>query len=159
MSGACQPSSAESTVVSPTDAKQSHPSTNPTNNESDVSMSNVIHVDQTQFESEVIHSELPVVVDFYATWCPPCRALEPILDRLSESYAGQIKFVKINSDEEPELASRYGVTGLPTLLFIENGTTVGQSAGLPSESELDNHLSQWLLTRSAIANSTANQTN
>ena len=76
-------------------------------------MSQVLPVDQQQFSSEVVASDLPVVGDFYADWCPPCRMLAPILDRLASEFAGQIKFVKVNSDAEPELAERYQVTGFP----------------------------------------------
>ena len=107
-------------------------------------MSTVTHVNQQQFESEVLHSDLPVVVDFYATWCPPCRALSPVLDRLAEEFTGQIKFVKVNSDEEPVLASQFNVTGLPTVVLIENGTPVGQFSGLPQEEALRSELKKWI---------------
>jgi thioredoxin 1 len=107
-------------------------------------MSNLQQIDATSFQAQVLESKLPVVVDFYADWCPPCRMLGPILDRLSTEFVGRISFVKVNSDEEPELASRYEVTGLPTLVFIENGEVVGQFAGLPPEKELRTELLNWL---------------
>ena len=112
-------------------------------------MSNVIHVNQQQFQLEVLQSEIPVLVDFYATWCPPCRALGPILDRLAEEFAGQIKFVKVNSDEESALASEYDVTGLPTVVFIEGGKKVGQFSGLPQEDALREQLAKWAESRNA----------
>ena len=107
-------------------------------------MSNVIHVNQQQFESEVLESNLPVVIDFYADWCPPCRALGPIIDRLAEEFSGRIKFIKINSDEEPELAKRFQVTGLPTLVFVRQGKVEGQAAGLPQEDALRSDLARWV---------------
>lgn len=96
------------------------------------------------FQTEVIESTLPVVVDFYADWCPPCRMLGPILDRLSVEFAGRLKFVKVNSDHESVLANSFEVTGLPTLVFIEKGEVVGQFAGLPPEKELKEELTKWL---------------
>ncbi len=110
-------------------------------------MSQVIHVDRDTFEAEVVQSELPVVVDFYATWCPPCRMLEPILDRLSHEFSGKIKFAKIDSDEDPELASEFNVTGLPTVVFVEQGKIAGQFAGLPHEDALRGELSKWIESR------------
>ena len=110
-------------------------------------MSKVIHVNQQQFQSEVLQSDLPVLVDFYATWCPPCRALGPILDRLAEEFSGQIKIVKINSDEEPSLAETYDVTGLPTVVFFDGGTNVGQFSGLPQEAALREQLKTWVGSR------------
>jgi thioredoxin 1 len=107
-------------------------------------MSNLQQITAREFQSEVIDSNLPVVVDFYADWCPPCRMLGPILDRLSEEFAGRLKFVKVNSDQESALANSYEVTGLPTLVFIENGEVVGQFAGLPPEKELKAELINWL---------------
>jgi thioredoxin 1 len=154
MSGACQPSSAElpignhNPVSSVGASPESWKSSSEMENEN---MSKVLHVNEQEFQAEVLNSEIPVVVDFYATWCPPCRALGPILDRLAAEFAGQIKFVKINSDEEQALASKYNVTGLPTLVFIANGNDVGQSAGLPNESALREHLNKWVSLRKAAA--------
>ena len=107
-------------------------------------MSKVIHVNQQQFQTEVTQSKIPVVVDFYATWCPPCRALVPILDRLAEEFAGRIKFVKVNSDEEHSLASEYNVTALPTLVLVEDGSKREQLSGLPQEETLREQLTQWV---------------
>lgn len=112
-------------------------------------MSNLKQISQNEFEAEVIQSELPVVIDFYADWCPPCRQLGPILDRLATEFSGQIKFVKVNSDDEQELASAFEVTGLPTLAFMDQGQRVGQFAGLPPESELRNELLNWLAERTS----------
>lgn len=107
-------------------------------------MSNVISINQQQFGTEVLQSPMPVVVDFYATWCPPCRMLAPMLDKFSNEFAGRIKFVKINSDEEPELSNRYDVTGLPTIMLVENGKVIGKFAGLPKEDSFRDELARWV---------------
>jgi thioredoxin 1 len=107
-------------------------------------MSNLKQVSTTEFPTEVLKSSIPVVVDFYADWCPPCRMLGPILDRLSIEFDGRIKFVKVNSDLESGLANSYQVTGLPTLVFLKDGEVAGQLAGLPPEKELRTALIDWL---------------
>ncbi|QEG25048.1 thioredoxin [Mariniblastus fucicola] len=107
-------------------------------------MSKVKQVDGKQFEAEVLQSDIPVLIDFYASWCPPCRALGPILDRLAGEFEGKIKFVKVDSDEEPELSTRFKVTGLPTVVFMDNGVNVGQFAGLPQEDALRTELAKWV---------------
>lgn len=114
-------------------------------------MSSVLSVTQDSFASQVLQSPQPVVVDFYATWCPPCRALSPILDRLASEFDGQIRFVKINSDDEPELADRYQVTSLPTVLLLDGGEIRGQFSGLPPEAQLRQQLRQWLEQRGVSA--------
>ncbi|MEP0813723.1 MAG: thioredoxin [bacterium] len=74
-----------------------------------------------QFEGEVIKSTLPVLVDFSATWCPPCKMLEPVIERLSKEYEGKLKVIKINTDNSPDLATRYQIRGVPTMMFFKNG--------------------------------------
>jgi thioredoxin 1 len=88
------------------------------------------HVTTDAFDREVLQSEVPVVVDVYATWCGPCRMLAPLLERLAAAYEGRLRIVKANVDEEPDLAARFGVTGVPTLLFFKGGELVDQVVGL-----------------------------
>jgi thioredoxin len=114
-------------------------------------MSNLIDVTSQTFESEVLKSPMPVIVDFYASWCPPCRALGPILERLANEFEGKIKIVKINSDQEDRLTAKYKVTALPTVVFFEDGQDVGQFAGLPGEQALREHLNKWLDSKSPTA--------
>jgi len=95
-------------------------------------MSQVSSANATNFQSEVLRSNLPVVVDFYASWCGPCRTLAPILDQVAQDYKGRVKIVKVNIDEEPELAEHYQVSGVPAMYFFRNGGLVDGIVGLPS---------------------------
>jgi thioredoxin 1 len=110
----------------------------------EVYMGNVISVNQSNFEAEVIQSKEPVVVDFYATWCPPCKMLAPVLEHLSKEYEGQVKFVKIDTDENEELFSKFPSMGVPTLVFFRDGKQMDMHIGfLPSEG-LKEKISQLL---------------
>lgn len=106
------------------------------------SSANVRRITAAQFEAEVLQAKGPVVVDFYADWCGPCRRLSPMLDKKAGEFSGKIKVVKVNVDKEPALAERYGIEGIPALKFFESGKEVGGIEGLPSEKVLENHLRQ-----------------
>ena len=97
---------------------------------------NVKHITDAEFDAEVTQAALPVVVDFYATWCGPCRQLAPTMDSLADQYAGKIKFVKVNVDESPKLAQKFQVEGIPMLVFLQQGKTVGTSVGLIAKEDL-----------------------
>lgn len=99
-------------------------------------MNSAKQVSLATFESEVLESSIPVVVDFYADWCGPCRSLAPVLDRVNTVFDGRAKVVKVNVDQEPTLAQQFNITSIPTLTFVVRGEVVGQSAGVPSETEL-----------------------
>ena len=100
-------------------------------------MQGVIEATATTFDQLVLEERnLPVIVDFYATWCGPCRQLSPILERLSQDFAGQVKIVKVNADECIDLAASYNVSGLPTLLFFKDGVLIDRNPGLMSLSNL-----------------------
>ena len=92
-------------------------------------MSNLTHVSDANFESEVIKAEIPVLVDFWAEWCGPCRMIAPILEDLASEYAGKVKIVKLNVDENTVSSATYGVRGIPTLLLFKNGEVVGTIVG------------------------------
>lgn len=96
-------------------------------------MSNIIEITKDQFDTEVLDSKTPVLVDFYATWCPPCRALAPTLESLATEFAGRAKLVKVNVDDSPELAADYGITSIPTLVFFKNGNIVESIVGAASQ--------------------------
>ena len=104
------------------------------------STSSVTHITAAEFEAEVMHSTKPVVADFYATWCGPCKILSPRLDRLAGSFTTRIKFVKINVDEAPALSRRFDIQGIPTLLFFKDGRVVDNVVGLLSTDALKAHL-------------------
>lgn len=91
----------------------------------------------SNFEQEVLHSDLPVLVDFWASWCGPCRMLAPIVSELAEAYAGKIKVGKVNVDEEQKLAGAYRVSSIPTLVLFKNGEAVRQSVGYCPKEELE----------------------
>jgi thioredoxin 1 len=88
------------------------------------------------FKQEVLSSSLPVIVDFWAPWCGPCRMIGPIMDKLSGQYAGRIKFCKINVDENPQSAAQYQAMSIPLLVFFKGGGEVGRSIGALPESAL-----------------------
>lgn len=92
-------------------------------------VANVQQVGDGEFKATVLDSKEPVVVDFYATWCGPCRLIAPILDQLSTSYAGKVKFVKVDIDEAPDVADQYAVSGVPTLLLIKGGQEADRMQG------------------------------
>ncbi|MGO8838471.1 MAG: thioredoxin [Limisphaerales bacterium] len=104
------------------------------------STANVKLITEGQFDAEVIQSPSPVVADFYATWCGPCKRLSPMLDELAGTLTDKIKFVKINVDEAPRLAQRFNIQGIPTLLFFKHGKIVDSLVGLPPADKLETHL-------------------
>ena len=93
-----------------------------------------IEVSDKDFDQEVLKSELPVVVDFWAPWCGPCRMIGPVIDKLSEEFNGKVKFCKLNVDENPSSARNYQVMSIPLLLFFKDGNPMDQSLGAVSDS-------------------------
>ncbi|MDZ4833720.1 MAG: thioredoxin [Candidatus Melainabacteria bacterium] len=99
-------------------------------------MQSVNEVNASNFDQIVLQSKVPVVVDFFATWCGPCRQLGPILEKLSTEVSAKALVVKVNADDSSDLAAKYNVSGLPTLLFFKDGVVVERHAGLMSLSNL-----------------------
>jgi thioredoxin 1 len=95
-----------------------------------------VAVSDATFEAEVLKAELPVLVDFWAEWCGPCRALAPIVAAIDEAYAGRLKVCKLDVDTNRELAEKHDIRGIPTLLFFKGGEVVDQHVGLLKQTEL-----------------------
>jgi thioredoxin 1 len=99
-------------------------------------MGNVLNVTDASFEQEVKKSPIPVLVDFWAPWCGPCRALAPVVEELANEYDGKVKVVKVNTDESLETAQNYHISGIPTLIVFKNGEPVEQLVGNHKKSTL-----------------------
>ncbi len=104
----------------------------------------VIHVADGDFEQLVLGSEAPVVVDFWAPWCMPCRMIAPALEKLAGEYSGKVLIAKVNTDENPEWAIHYGVQGIPTLLFIKSGREVDRMVGVAPPAQIRERLERLL---------------
>ncbi len=103
-----------------------------------------IHVTDAAFEKTVLKSELPVIVDFWAPWCNPCKMVAPILDKIAKEQAGKLVIAKVNTDENPDWAMKYGVQGIPTMLFVSGGKIVHRQVGAMPEGMLREVLNQFL---------------
>lgn len=103
-----------------------------------------IHVTDAAFEKAVLQSETPVVVDFWAPWCGPCRAVAPILDKLAGEYAGKVIIAKVNTDENPQWAGQFDVRGIPTMLFVTGGKLVHRQVGALPEPILRDLFDQFV---------------
>ena len=99
-------------------------------------MNEPIHVTDAAFEKVVLKSTLPVIVDFWAPWCGPCRMVAPVLDKIAKEYAGKLLVAKVNTDEDSQWAMKYGVQGIPTMLFIANGELLHTQVGALPEGSL-----------------------
>ncbi len=107
-------------------------------------MGKLKEITDAEFETEVIKATEPVLVDFFATWCPPCQRLLPVLEKLAVEYEGRIKFVKLNTDEQKQWASKLGVRGLPTLCYFQNGEPKVVEPGLAPPAKIKSHLDKML---------------
>ena len=108
-------------------------------------MSNAVAVSTSDFEQEVIKSPIPVLIDFWAPWCGPCKMIAPHVDAVATEYAGRVKVLKVNVDDEPDIAGRYGIMSIPTLLFFKDGKVVEQVVGAVPKSTLSNKLEGLLV--------------
>ncbi len=107
-------------------------------------MSSATQVTDSTFKQEVLESNVPVLVDFWAPWCGPCRMVAPVVDEISSQYEGQIKVVKVNTDENPNVASQYGIRSIPTLMIFKGGQRVDMVVGAVPKTTLANTLEKYL---------------
>lgn len=113
-------------------------------------MNEPLHVTDAEFEKVVLQSTLPVVVDFWAPWCAPCRMVAPILDKIAKENDGKLVVAKVNTDENNQWAMKYGVQGIPTMLFISNGELVHKQVGALPEALLKDILGQFLTVTASV---------
>ncbi|MBI2399549.1 MAG: thioredoxin TrxA [Deltaproteobacteria bacterium] len=97
---------------------------------------NIINVTDSTFESLVLQSDMPALVDFWASWCAPCRAIAPIVDEMAQEYTGKLRVVKVNVDDNPATPGKYGVRGIPTLILFKGGKVVDQLVGAVPKNQI-----------------------
>lgn len=97
---------------------------------------NVTHVTDSNFDQEVLKSGLPTLVDFWAPWCGPCKAIGPVIDELADTYSGKVKITKMNVDENPETPGKFGIRAIPTLIFFKDGEVADQVTGAVGKTQL-----------------------
>ena len=107
-------------------------------------MSNTNPVTDASFKEEVLESNIPVLVDFWAPWCGPCRMVAPVVEDISKQYEGQVKVVKLNTDENPNIASQYGIRSIPTLMIFKGGERVDMVVGAVPKTTLANTLEKYI---------------
>jgi thioredoxin 1 len=105
---------------------------------------NILEVDDISFEKEVLKSEKPVLVDFWAPWCGPCKAIAPVVEDLANAFGDKVKFAKCNVDNSPATPGKYGIKAIPTLIFFKAGNVIEQITGMVAKSKLEDALNKLL---------------
>jgi thioredoxin 1 len=113
-------------------------------------MNKPIHISDAEFENRVLNSEIPVVVDFWAPWCGPCKMIAPVLEKIAEENADKLIVAKVNTDENPEWAMHFGVQGIPTVLFVKNGEVVDRQVGAAPPPVIKDKAEALLKTAQAV---------
>ena len=104
----------------------------------------ITHINDSSFEDEVINSSTPVIVDYWAEWCGPCKMIAPLLENIATNYEGRLKVAKLNIDENPLTPPKYGIRGIPTLMIFKNGVVEATKVGAVSESQLTSFIDETL---------------
>jgi thioredoxin 1 len=104
----------------------------------------ILEVEDGSFDEEILKSDKPVLVDFWAPWCGPCKAIGPIVEELSQAFGSQVKFAKCNVDHNPVTPSKYGIKAIPTLIFFKDGSVVEQITGMVAKSKLEEAINKVL---------------
>ncbi len=107
-------------------------------------MNEVLHINDADFESVVVNSNIPVLLDFWAPWCGPCKMIAPVLDELAPEFSGKVKIVKMNVDDNQATPAQFGVRSIPTLLLIKNGQVVATQVGALPKTQLANFINQHI---------------
>lgn len=102
----------------------------------------ILEISDSSFESEVLQSDIPVLVDFWAPWCGPCRAIAPVVEELAENFGDRVKFTKCNVDENPTTPTKYGIKSIPTLIFFKDGEIQDKVIGIVAKSRLEEMISK-----------------
>lgn len=105
---------------------------------------NVLEIDDSSFEAEVLQEKMPVLVDFWAPWCGPCRAVAPTVEELAKKFGDKVKFAKCNVDNNPVTPSKYGIKSIPTLIFFKDGKVFNQIVGMVAKSKLEETINKIL---------------
>jgi len=107
-------------------------------------MGNYVELSDANFEEEVLNSEIPVIVDFWAEWCAPCRVIEPLVDELAQQYSGKVKVGKMDVDQNPQSSMNYGIRSIPTLLFFKEGKAVDQLLGAVPKNQIEEKITELI---------------
>ena len=100
-------------------------------------MSNIVHVTDASFDEEVINSDIPVLVDYWAEWCGPCKMIAPVLEEVADNYEGKVKVCKVDVDSNKDSAAKYGIRGIPTLMVFKDGAAAATKVGALSKTQLE----------------------
>jgi thioredoxin 1 len=109
----------------------------------------LFHATDGNFEPQILKSDIPAMVDFWAPWCGPCQVIAPVIEELAKEYAGRVKIAKMNVDENPATPSRYGIRGIPTVILFKDGQVFDQIVGAVSKSKVEDMIKKALLSRNA----------
>jgi len=112
---------------------------------------NLLEIDDSSFEAQVLQADKPVLVDFWAPWCGPCKAIGPMVEKLAESYGDQIVFAKCNADDSQETAAKYGIKSIPTLLFFKDGSVFDKIVGMTNQAKIKEVLEKLLAGKQGAA--------